>query len=388
MSEQIEQSWYLRRYSREAIEKYPSIAKMSQSITGRRRMGSPATVNGYIQGINRFLDFIGYEDPETALEAIRAGKIDVEYELNRQDTGFIDTKLDTYANSTVHTYCYAVKKWLETNGVKLDWSRVETPTTSVTRNEDRAPTPKELKTIISCGSQLKDRVGSLFLASSGLRIGTLLGLKLGDVDLDYPDVARITVKRAIGRKFGKRSRRGGQTKLFVTWITPEAKESLLDYLHSREVSGETITPDSPIIMGRQRSMTVSGYEKRWYSMLKKAGLDQKSHSQYILHLHTLRKYFRTHCIGVDSAYREHWMGHKGGYLDISYFKAEEQRHLEEYRKAIPHLSVYSNELQELRQEKIDDLQKQVTDQQQIIDEILQSRIDEKRERDRLRKSSR
>ncbi len=47
MSEKIEQSWYLRKFAREAIAKYPSFAKMSQSITGRRRMGSPATVNGH-----------------------------------------------------------------------------------------------------------------------------------------------------------------------------------------------------------------------------------------------------------------------------------------------------------------------------------------------------
>ncbi|GAH64460.1 unnamed protein product, partial [marine sediment metagenome] len=267
--EQVEQSWYLRRYSREAIERYPSIARMSQSITGRRRMGSPATVNGYIQGINRFLEFIGYGDPETALEAIVAGKVDVEDELDRADTGFIDTMLDKYANRTVHTYCYAVKKWLEVNDVKLDWSKVETPTTSESRNEDRPPTPKELRTLIGCGSQLKDRAGTLILASSGLRIGTLLSLKWGDVDLDYPDVARITVKRAPGRKFSKRSRRGGQVKMYVTWITPEAKEALVDYMHSREISGETITPDSPVILGRQGPMTVSGYERRWYNMLKK-----------------------------------------------------------------------------------------------------------------------
>ncbi len=138
--------------------------------------------------------------------------------------------------------------------------------------------------------------------------------------------------------------------MYVTWITPEAKEALVDYMHSREVSGEIITPDSYIIMGRQGPMDVSGFERRWYAMLKKAGLDQKSYNQYILHLHTLKKYFRTHCIGVDPSYREHWMGHKGGYLDESYFKAEERRHLEEYRKAIPHLSIYSRELEELRHE--------------------------------------
>ena len=35
------------------------------------------------------------------------------------------------------------------------------------------------------------------------------------------------------------------------------------------------------------------------------------------------------------------MGHKGLYLDESYFKAEEAMHLAEYRKAIPHLTVYA-----------------------------------------------
>jgi len=51
-------------------------------------------------------------------------------------------------------------------------------------------------------------------------------------------------------------------------------------------------------------------------------------------------------IGVDASYREHWMGHKSGYLDESYFRAEEQNHLAEYRKAIPHLTVYSTPLEE------------------------------------------
>jgi len=34
------------------------------------------------------------------------------------------------------------------------------------------------------------------------------------------------------------------------------------------------------------------------------------------------------------------MGHKGGYLDESYFRAEQTKHVEEYRKAIPNLTVY------------------------------------------------
>jgi integrase len=64
-------------------------------------------------------------------------------------------------------------------------------------------------------------------------------------------------------------------------------------------------------------------------LLKRAGLAKKSNRWYELHIHTLRKYFRSNCIGVDPSYRERWMGHKGLYLDMSYFKAEEQKHLED-----------------------------------------------------------
>lgn len=40
------------------------------------------------------------------------------------------------------------------------------------------------------------------------------------------------------------------------------------------------------------------------------------------------------------------MGHKGKYLDESYFRAEEDRHLAEYRKAIPHLTTYATSVEE------------------------------------------
>jgi len=270
-------SWYLRRFARRAIEAYPSIRRMASSITGRRRMGSPATVNSYIPGVMKFVDFVGYDNPEDALAAIKSGEVNVEDSLNRQDSGFIDTMLDRYANKTVNTYVFGVKKWLEANGVKVDLSKVEMPTTTVTRNKDRAPTQEELRKLLHYCTQLKDRVVIHILTSSGLRIGTLLSLKWGDVDFNYPDVARITVRRAPGRKFSRRSSKSGDSNLYVTWITPEAKELLLEYKRYREQKGETITPESPLIEdGAGGHMTVSSYERRWHRILEKAGLNERT----------------------------------------------------------------------------------------------------------------
>ncbi|MFB0543730.1 MAG: hypothetical protein ACETVR_03005 [Candidatus Bathyarchaeia archaeon] len=76
--------------------------------------------------------------------------------------------LDRYTNKTVHTYQFGVKKWLDVNGVKVDWESIDFPTTSVTREKDRAPTVKEIQRLFQHAPQIKDRVGVLILASSGL----------------------------------------------------------------------------------------------------------------------------------------------------------------------------------------------------------------------------
>jgi integrase len=101
--------------------------------------------------------------------------------------------------------------------------------------------------------------------SCGLRIGTLLSLKVGDVDFNYPDMARLKVERKKGRKFrSKRGRNAG--RFFVTFITPEAKNALQQYLKEREAYGEQLTPESPFIgdaYHKGEFQKVEGYE-RWF----------------------------------------------------------------------------------------------------------------------------
>ena len=312
---------------------------MAESITGLRRMGSPATLNGYIQGVRRFVEHIGIENPEEALERIKNGEIDVFSALDSQGTGFIDHSLERYAHRTVRSLLFGIKKWLDLNGIKLEWNKIEFPTTTMIREIDRSPTRDELRQILNHASSLKDRVAVTILASSGLRIGTLLSLTWGDVCLDYPDVARINVTSSVGRKFSKRGGNARGQRFYATFITPEAKKLLLEYRRYRESKEEQIRPDTPLIEHRGRSITVSAFEYSWRVMLQKASLAERSQKWHKLHLHTLRKFFRTNCVGIDPSYREFWMGHRGGYLDESYFRADEKKHLEEYRKTIGHLSI-------------------------------------------------
>jgi len=101
---------------------------------------------------------------------------------------------------------------------------------------------------------------------------------------------------------------------------------------------------------------------QYIRLLERAGLAKKTKGGkwYDLHLHTLRKYFRTRCsvAGISASFYQHWMGHKGGkdsetYMDDAYFKAALQEHVKEYRKVIPHLTlktVTAKQQEDLRKE--------------------------------------
>ncbi len=337
----------MRKYARDWIEKFPSIAKIHVAIAGPRRLGSENSVENYVKAVRKFIDFLGLEDPETALKKFHSQKLDPSNNVDK----FIDYALEKYAHQTVRGFLFGIKKWLSLNGVKVDWNQIEFPTGAEIREVDRAPTKEEVKILLRNASSSRDRAAILILSSSGLRIGTLLSLKVGDVDLtSQPDVARIKVERKRGRKFvGKR--RGGQGRIYFTFCTPEAKKALTEYLEARKRAGENLTVESPLIGDsyfKGNNISVESYEKVWHRLLKRSGLAQKSNKWYKLHLHTLRKFFRSNAVGVDSSYRESWMGHKSGYLDESYFRAEEQQHLAEYRKVIVHLSIYEAPLEEKR----------------------------------------
>jgi integrase len=328
----------LRKYAREWVQSYPSIAKIHEAIAGVRRMGSEGTVETYIKGIKVFVEYLGFSDPETALQSIRKGEVNAEEKV---DT-FIDYALveQAKAHNHVRNHVFGIKKWFELNGVKVDWNKIELPTSAEIQEEDRAPTKDDLKKLLNHGTA-RDRTIIFCDSSSGLRIGTLLSLKKGDLDTNYPDVARLTVQRKRGRKFTA-NKRGTSGRLFCTFITPEAKNSLLQYFEERKAAGEILTDESPLIgdnYHKGKFTSTEDYEKCWARLLKRAGLAKKSNKWYELHIHTLRKYFRSNCIGIDASYRERWMGHKGLYLDISYFRAEEQQHLTEYKKAVPYLTI-------------------------------------------------
>ena len=64
------------------------------------------------------------------------------------------------------------------------------------------------------------------------------------------------------------------------------------------------------------------------------------------------------------------MGHKGGYLDDSYFRPELETHVEEYRKAIPNLTIYGTQIPSEVSKKLEKVDVQSREIQELRGEIV------------------
>ena len=328
------------------VESDPSLQRFNVLVE-RRRL-SPTTRLTYAKNVKGFVDFLGVETPQKAIDKLKSMTVEERTDLIDRFVGELLGRGVT--TGTCVQVVRGVKKWLQLNEVEMDWPKIQA---EILPGEefvvaDRMPTKEELKQILNIGS-LRDRAMTLILSSSGLRVGALASLKLGDIELNE-DVPRIIVKREPGRKVSRRM------KAFATFITPEAKTVLLQYIRHRESLGEKITEVSPIITSDRQeelgnflsSMYLSNH---WRRLLKRAHLATKNGGPWHdIHLHTLRKYFETQCTNaaVKTTYREFWMGHTGRYLEESYFRGEVETHIEEYRKAIPYLNILAPEPQDYK----------------------------------------
>jgi len=301
---------------------------------------SAGSVMIYTYNLARFCRFMGMS-PDELLEAVRSGSVRPEVAMN--DWFRSSPHL---APGTRRAYLAAVKKFFEVclPDVEFKWKRVEVGRKRVVEM-DRAPTKEELM-------QMADRPGAKgslvvkLLTSSGVRVGTLAGLRLKHVNLDrYPDVGVIKVPAELNKS----------RIPYVTFVTPQAKRSLKAYLSSREKTGERLDQDSPVIAKSVRSggpVTAKSVSRAWDRMVDRVGLGERSRRYRLLRPHTARKYFATALTraGVSPSARERMLGHFSGFsdpnlaLDSSYYRPVEEELLQEYRKAISTLSI-SEEVQ-------------------------------------------
>jgi len=234
--------------------------------------------------------------------------------------------------------------------------------------QDRIPTTKELKQILSFSNKMS-RALFLISSSSGMRIGEVTQLLPGDIEIDEThDILKINVRHTIAKYSTRRTvYASSESKhAYKQWNDTARTEYLkIAVARSHGIGGKN--PNDKRVFPIDKATA----NKIWNKMLQKAGLDEQDPITKVrkLHIHTLRKYFRTR-LGGDVMNRdilELLLGHSG-YLDNSYMKYTEDNIEKAYLDAMPELLVY----QDMKQKdkiRISNIEKDATVKDNLIAEL-------------------
>ena len=201
---------------------------------------------------------------------------------------------------------------------------------------DRAYTHEEISKMLEIADE-RMRAVVLLLSSSGIRIGAIPTLRLGNLQEN-----KLVVYQ-------------GTKEEYLTFITPEAKKAIDSYLDMRARYGEILNDRSCIIreqfdirdqFGIKNPKIMKSHSIAWRLVIvaERTGIRKRGHDknkrQNIMAAHGFRKFFTTQCIKskVNPEIREMLLGHKIG-LTGSYYRPTEQDMLEEYQKAEDNLTI-------------------------------------------------
>ncbi|MEM0233235.1 MAG: site-specific integrase [Candidatus Nezhaarchaeales archaeon] len=315
----------------EDLERFECVKRMLEDISLLSR--SMKTRETYLQAIYYFMKYCGYDDLDKLMEEMREGRVDAgevyrQYAVKLTSTGF--------APKTVSIWLTGLKKLFRSNGVRVE-EKVKVKTYVV--NESMLPPLELLKNAVKI-ADIRARTAILVMASSGLRIGELVNLKLKDVEIDSsPAVIRV---RGAGAK---------ERKSRVTFMSDEARESLKLYLEKRREMGHKIDGESPVIARDDGGpMTVYNLEKIFHNVFKP--FVKKEGKYYSIHPHVLRKWFKTQLIstGVPGPIADRLCGHSR-YMAEEYELYTEEQLKKWYLKAMPNLTILSRPSDEDRVRK-------------------------------------
>lgn len=203
----------------------------------------------------------------------------------------------------------------------------------------------DIRKMLSHARYTRDKAIVLFLASTGGRIGSIEGLKVKNL-VDMP----LNCKAVLIY--------GDDKEEYWAFLTPEASKCLQDYFAERRQDGEFINSESPVfrtIYNRNRitsrnyarmspkMIATSSARSSIYRMIEQARIvREKQGFAYDIQMdHGFRKRFNTILkinSGINSNIAEKLMGHKRG-LDGVYFTPTREQCFEEFKKAIPELTI-------------------------------------------------
>jgi len=347
-------------------------------------LNSKESKRQYPKRLQRFLDFIDIRSGSIEencnlfykkLEEKKDGISWLENELfkffalqnNRVESGEISTE-------TIKNYFKPIKRFCEMNRINLNWKIISKGIKKGIRySNDRPPTMEEIRKLI----QFPDRRVKpivLVMITSGMRVSSWNYLKWGDFTPIHKDDRLIAAKLKV---FNTKTK-----NYYNSYVTPEAYESVKEWMNFRESFGEKIDRDSWIIRNlwqiksqrygnylglakHPKKLSVTGIRVLINDAWKIQGLREErtlkegefNFRKYdFKSVHGFRKFFETECQKVmRELIVSMLMSHDTGIV-LHYLRPKEEDVLSEYQKAIPLLTL--NQEENSLNKKIEELEEQ------------------------------
>ena len=266
---------------------------------------------------------------------------------------YVEGRKGEVSGSTIRQTVSSLRHFFEMNDASdaINWSKVSRMVPKSRKiGSDRAPTVEEIRQMLET-ADARMRCIILVCSSSGIRVGAFEGMKWGDIRPIYGkrgDPSSLRAARLVVYR--------GSVEEYVTFITPECWEALLQYRDMRLAIGERVTDRSPVIRdawdsNRYRknrpkdpadavSLTPKTIANMMGLFLKEVQLRNRSGDSYeFKQVHGFRKYFKTNAErAVKTIDVEKMMGHAE-----NYYKPSEEHLLEQYIKAVPELTISEEE---------------------------------------------
>jgi len=268
---------------------------------------SKSTVKTYRWSLNQFFKTI-YGENEGTLEQ-HAERYFTEGRNFEQDIQNFFATINEKPPKSVRLMLASVRSFLIENDVEFSqkfWRRLMS---KVRGNRaltlDKVPSNVELRHIM-LHMPIQGKALYLMLASSGMRIGEALQLKLGDVEIDKQP-AKVNIR-------GRYTKTGNSR---VAFVSKEAVEAIQEWLRNRKRYLEAAAGKSRHAKSVEDDRLFPFLDNTayaiWRNAVRKAGLleNDKETKRITIHPHVLRKFFRTRMgtvIPVDVA--EALMGHE------------------------------------------------------------------------------
>jgi integrase len=319
---------------------------------------------GYI--LKKYMDFHGLKGAD---------------ELIRQDPKTIEQQIIDYiisqesiARATKSLRLAAIVTFYSINDVILNRKRLGKFLGPRQKHvNDRPYTLEEIEKMLKASDE-RMRCVVLILTSTGMRIGGLAGLKISSLTkIEEYGLYCVTVYE-------------GSSEEYICFTTPECASAIDFYLNQREMWGEKLKPESPLIrreFDRRDPLSIAcprpirprSYDGRIQEMLDAAGVTRvepkiegkKGYRKEVSRTTGFRKLVNTSMVRqkVDPLIKEMLLGHHTG-LEENYYRPEMQELLDKYLKCVDVLTV-NNEFR--KQREIDALRVQQTEMQELRAEI-------------------